>query len=67
MKRRMTKQRRVIVALINKFEGEFTAFDLIEAMKTKRIKISLSTAYNTLIYMEQEGLINKKPTVYSKN
>jgi Fe2+ or Zn2+ uptake regulation protein len=53
--------------LINRFEGEFTAFDLIEAMKAKRIKMSLSTAYNTLIYMEQEGLLNKKPTVYKKN
>ena len=57
--RALTKQRRVVLEVVQASEGHLTAAEIFTAARGRMPSISFATVYNSLRYLKESGLIRE--------
>lgn len=57
--RALTKQRRVVLEVVQASEGHLTAAEIFSAARGRQSSISFATVYNSLRYLKDAGLIRE--------
>jgi Fur family transcriptional regulator, peroxide stress response regulator len=57
--RALTKQRRVVLDVVQESEGHLTASEIFTAARARLSSISFATVYNSLRYLKDAGLIRE--------
>jgi Fur family peroxide stress response transcriptional regulator len=55
----LTRQRRVVLAVVQASEGHLTASEIYEAARKMLPSISYATVYNSLRYLKEAGLLHE--------